>query len=55
MKLIPDVLMAALLLCCVHAIAAPSDPPQHIFMEVRSSPDGRHVASVEGDASPSGR
>jgi dipeptidyl aminopeptidase/acylaminoacyl peptidase len=54
MKLIPDVLMAALLLCCAHAIAAPSDPPQHIFMEVRSSPDGRHVASVEGDASPSG-
>jgi dipeptidyl aminopeptidase/acylaminoacyl peptidase len=28
--------------------------PQHVFIDVRSSPDGRHVVSVEGDASPSG-
>lgn len=37
------------------AVAAmPSLKPQHVFMEVRSSPDGRYVASVEGDASSSG-
>jgi dipeptidyl aminopeptidase/acylaminoacyl peptidase len=36
------------------AVAAPSSKPQHTFMEVRSSPDGHFVASVEGDASASG-
>jgi dipeptidyl aminopeptidase/acylaminoacyl peptidase len=54
MQLISDILVASLLLSSAAAVAAPLDQPQHIFMEVRSSPDGRHVASVEGDASPSG-
>jgi dipeptidyl aminopeptidase/acylaminoacyl peptidase len=54
MQLIPDVLIASLLLGAAAAVAAPAEQPQHTFMEVSGSPDGRHVASVEGDASPSG-
>ena len=54
MQLIPHVLIASLLVSTAAAVASPSDKPQHIFMDVHSSPDGRHVASVEGDASPSG-
>jgi dipeptidyl aminopeptidase/acylaminoacyl peptidase len=36
------------------AFAAPGSTLQHVFMEAVSSPDGRHVVSVEGDASLSG-
>jgi dipeptidyl aminopeptidase/acylaminoacyl peptidase len=47
--------VAAMLAMTADAAAAASmSKPQHVFMDVRSSPDGRHVASVEGDASPSG-
>jgi hypothetical protein len=45
--------MAGLALAAAAAMAAPSKP-EHNFMEVRSSPDGRHVASIEGDVPPSG-
>jgi dipeptidyl aminopeptidase/acylaminoacyl peptidase len=54
MQLIPHILVASLVMGTAAAVAAPLDKPQHMFMEVRSSPDGHHVASVEGDASPSG-
>ena len=47
-------MQAALALNAGAAVAAPGSAPQHIFMEAVSSPDGRHVVSVEGDASPSG-
>ena len=36
------------------AAATPLLTGQHVFLEVRSSPDGRHIASVEGDATASG-
>jgi dienelactone hydrolase len=45
---------AGLALIAGSAFAAPGSAPQHIFMEAVSAPDGRHVVSVEGDASPSG-
>lgn len=54
MQIVPNILIASLLLGAAAAVAAPAEQPQHTFMEVRGSPDGRHVASVEGDASPSG-
>ena len=47
------VLYVAVALFAATTAAAASKPP-HIFMEAVSSPDGRYVASVEGDASPSG-
>jgi dipeptidyl aminopeptidase/acylaminoacyl peptidase len=53
-QLFPHSLVAALAIAVGSAAAAPLSKGQHIFMEVRSSPDGRHVASVEGDAPPSG-
>jgi hypothetical protein len=36
------------------AAAAPLDRPVHRYLSVAISPDGRRVASVEGDASMSG-
>ena len=45
---------ASLALIAAAASAQPVSTPQHIFMEAVGSPDGRHVVSVEGDASPSG-
>jgi dipeptidyl aminopeptidase/acylaminoacyl peptidase len=36
------------------AAAETASQPTHEFLAVRISPDGRHVASVEGDASPAG-
>src|ERR1700691_1333649 len=52
MQLIPSSLIA--FLATAAAAAAPVAKAQHVFVEVRSSPDGRYVASVEGDASASG-
>jgi dipeptidyl aminopeptidase/acylaminoacyl peptidase len=46
--------LAALAMTVAAASTASMSMPQHVFMDVRSSSDGRHVASVEGDASPSG-
>jgi dipeptidyl aminopeptidase/acylaminoacyl peptidase len=48
------IMHAGLALLAGAAVAAPLSQPQHIFMEAVSSPDGHHVVSVEGDASPSG-
>jgi dipeptidyl aminopeptidase/acylaminoacyl peptidase len=48
------VMRAGLALIASAAVAEPASKPQHIFMEAVSSPDGQHVVSVEGDASPSG-
>jgi dipeptidyl aminopeptidase/acylaminoacyl peptidase len=31
-----------------------ADRPVHVFLSVAISPDGKHVASIEGDATPSG-
>jgi dipeptidyl aminopeptidase/acylaminoacyl peptidase len=45
--------IAGLALAAAAAMAAPSKP-EHSFMDVRSAPDGRHVASIEGDVPPSG-
>ena len=48
-------LIAALAIAVAAAASAtPPGKPQHIFMDMRSSPDGRYVASVEGDAPLSG-
>jgi hypothetical protein len=47
-------LHASLALMAAAASAAPASKPQHTFMEAVGSPDGHHVVSVEGDASPSG-
>jgi dipeptidyl aminopeptidase/acylaminoacyl peptidase len=44
---------ALLVLCAVNADAADTRAT-HEFLAVRISPDGRYVASVEGDASPAG-
>jgi len=52
--MLPRILCAALTLIAGAAVAAPASKPQHIFMEAVSSPDGCHVVSVEGDASPAG-
>src|SRR5450631_2479786 len=52
--MLPRILCAALTVIAGAAVAAPASKPQHIFMEAVSSPDGRNVVSVEGDASPSG-
>jgi dipeptidyl aminopeptidase/acylaminoacyl peptidase len=54
MQLFPHSVLAVFAMAVGAAVAAPLSKPQHIFMDVRSSPDGRHVASVEGDAPPSG-
>ena len=54
MQLLAHILIATLVTSTAAASAAPLDKPQHVFMEAHSSPDGHHVASVEGDASPSG-
>ncbi|XHS76469.1 alpha/beta hydrolase family protein [Burkholderiaceae bacterium UC74_6] len=47
----PSLLLAALTLA---PALAQADPRQHVYVETRLSPDGRIVASVEGDATPSG-
>lgn len=47
-------LSACLVLTIGTAVAAPLSRPQHVFMDVVSSPDGHHIASVEGDAPASG-
>jgi dipeptidyl aminopeptidase/acylaminoacyl peptidase len=49
-------LLLAGTLCGALAAGASAQPIQttHEFLAVRISPDGRYVASVEGDASPSG-
>jgi len=52
MQLIPFTMIAFLAMAA--AAAAPLAKPERVFVEVRSSPDGRYVASVEGDASASG-
>jgi hypothetical protein len=54
MQMPTRIMHAGLALIAGSAFAAPGSAPQHIFMEAVSSPDGRHVVSVEGDASPSG-
>ena len=54
MQLIPHSVIALLAMGVAAAVAAPLSTAQHIFVDVRSSPDGRYVASVEGDAAPSG-
>src|ERR1700733_2075780 len=45
---------ACFILAAGAAMGAPLSKPEHSFMDVRSSPDGRYVASVEGDIPPSG-
>ncbi|MBV8500556.1 MAG: S9 family peptidase [Paucibacter sp.] len=47
-------LLASLLLSLAPLAGAMAAPTQHLFLEVRLSPDGSLVASVEGDAPPSG-
>src|SRR5580700_5052416 len=54
MQLIAYGLVAALAMATASASEVSLSKPQHVFIDVRSSPDGRHVASVEGDSSPSG-
>jgi len=44
-------IVSAALAAAASATAAAAAISEHIFMEVMSSPDGRHVASVEGDSS----
>jgi dipeptidyl aminopeptidase/acylaminoacyl peptidase len=47
----------ALLAGCAIATAQQAhaaDRPIHVFLSVAVSPDGKHIASVEGDATPSG-
>ena len=55
MNLFPHSSVAAVIVCLaiVPAAAAP-ERVVHRFLDVAMSPDGRHVASVEGDSSPSG-
>jgi dipeptidyl aminopeptidase/acylaminoacyl peptidase len=45
---------AALILAAITAAPALADPVLHVTLEVALSPDGRTVASVEGDSSPAG-
>ena len=54
MQLIACSVVAALAMTAAAASEASLSKPQHVFIDVLSSPDGRHVASVEGDSSPSG-
>jgi dipeptidyl aminopeptidase/acylaminoacyl peptidase len=44
----------ALAVCCLLLCAAAPVKPVHEFLSVAISPDGKYVASVEGDATPSG-
>ena len=46
--------MTAFALAVGAAMGAPLSQPEHSFMDVRSSPDGRHVASIEGDVPTTG-
>jgi dipeptidyl aminopeptidase/acylaminoacyl peptidase len=48
------VALATLGLGLSSAVGAPLSKPEHSFLELMSSPDGRHVASVEGDVPSSG-
>ncbi len=43
--------LTAALLAAGAARSAPASLPEHVFMEVSGSPDGHHVASIEGDSS----
>jgi dienelactone hydrolase len=49
------VLAVALMSASIAAAQAPAERPVHRFLTVALSPDGKRVASVEGDSTPSGR
>jgi dipeptidyl aminopeptidase/acylaminoacyl peptidase len=50
----PYVLRPAFAAGCLLLCAAGPARPVHEFLSVALSPDGKHVASIEGDATPSG-
>jgi dipeptidyl aminopeptidase/acylaminoacyl peptidase len=47
-------LMGSLAMGALTASAAAENRPVHVFLSVAIAPDGKHVASIEGDATPSG-
>ena len=54
MRSLTRAILAASCACATTQAARAADRPVHVFLSVAVSPDGRHVASIEGDATPSG-